>query len=51
MQIRKTYKQVNPELLYDEVRDFILKQEVIVDSAKLETYAYLVAQPILFGAH
>ncbi|MCL0094693.1 hypothetical protein M1N58_02205 [Dehalococcoidales bacterium] len=39
MQIRKTYKQVNPELLYDEVRDSILKQEVIVDSAKLETYA------------
>lgn len=23
MQIRKTYKEVNPELLYDEVKDFI----------------------------
>ena len=33
MQIRKTYKDVKPELLYDEVRDFILKQGVIVDAA------------------
>ena len=39
MQIRKTYKGVNPELLYDEVRDFILKQEVIIGEAKLETYS------------
>ncbi len=38
MQIRKTYKEVNPELLYDEVRDFVLKQGAIVDAAKLETY-------------
>ncbi len=39
MQIRKTYKEVNPELLYDEVRDFILKQGAVVDEAKLETYS------------
>lgn len=39
MQIRKTYKEVNPELLYDEIRDFILKQGVSLDEAKLETYA------------
>ena len=39
MQIRKTYKEVNPELLYDEVRDFVLKQEVIMGEAKLETYS------------
>jgi len=39
MQIRKTYKDVNPELLYDEVRDFILKQGTILDEAKLETYS------------
>ena len=38
MQIRKTYKDVNPELLYDEVRDFVLKQGVIIGEAKLETY-------------
>ena len=39
MQIRKTYKNVNPELLYDEVRDFVQKQGVIIDDAKLETYS------------
>jgi len=39
MQIRKTYKEVKPELLYDEVRDFALKQGVIVGEAKLETYS------------
>ncbi len=39
MQIRKTYKEVNPGLLYDEVRDFILKQGAIIDEAKLETYS------------
>ena len=39
MQIRKTYKDMNPELLYDEVRDFVQKQGVIIDEAKLETYS------------
>jgi len=39
MQIRKTYKDVKPELLYDEVRDFVLKQGVVIDEAKLETYS------------
>ena len=39
MQIRKTYKDVNPELLYDEIRDFILKQGTIIGEAKLETYS------------
>lgn len=39
MQIRKTYKEVNPELLYDEIRDFILKQGTIIGEAKLETYS------------
>jgi hypothetical protein len=39
MQIRKTYKEVNPELLYDEIRDFILKQGAVIDEAKLETYS------------
>ena len=38
MQIRKTYKEVNPELLYDETRDFILKQGVNIGEAKIETY-------------
>jgi hypothetical protein len=39
MQIRKTYKAINPELLYNEIRDFTLKQGVVVDEAKLETYS------------
>jgi hypothetical protein len=39
MQIRKTYKAVSPELLYDEVRDFVLKQGVIIGEAKMETYS------------
>lgn len=39
MQIRKTYKDLKPELLYDEVRDFVLKQGVVVGEAKMETYS------------
>jgi hypothetical protein len=39
MQIRKTYSEVQPELLYDEVRDFVLKQGAVVGEAKLETYS------------
>lgn len=39
MQIRKTYQGVNPELLYDEIRDFVQKQGAMVDEAKLETYS------------
>ena len=39
MQIKKTYIEVNPELLYDELRDFILKQEAVLGEAKLQTYS------------
>ncbi len=39
MQIRKTYKAVNPELLYHEIRDFALKQGAIIGDAKMETYS------------
>ena len=39
MQIRKTYKEVSPELLFDEIRDFVLKQGAIMGEAKLETYS------------
>ena len=38
MQIRKTYQEVNPELLYAEIRDFTLKQGATLGEAKLETY-------------
>ena len=37
-QIRKTYQEVNPELLYSEVKDFVLKQGVNLDETRLETY-------------
>ena len=39
MQIKKTYKEVNPEILYHEIRDFTQKQGAIIDEAKLETYS------------
>ncbi len=39
MQIRKTYKEVNPELLYSEIRDFVLKQGASLGEEKMETYA------------
>ena len=39
MQIRKIYQEVNPELLYNEIRDFAVKQGVVVSSARLETYS------------
>ncbi|MBA7485586.1 hypothetical protein ES707_21134 [subsurface metagenome] len=39
MQIRKTYKEIGPELLYDEIKDFILKQGTVLGETKLETYS------------
>ena len=39
MQIRKTYREVKPDLLYDEVKDFVLKQGASVAGAKFETYS------------
>lgn len=39
MQIRKTYQEVNPELLYNEVRDFVVKQGAVISDSKMETYS------------
>ena len=39
MQIRKIYNNLKPDLLYDEVRDFVLKQGVSLAEAKLATYS------------
>ena len=39
MQIRKKYKEIGPELLYDEIKDFILKQGTTLGEAKLKTYS------------
>jgi len=38
MQIRKTYREVNPELLNGELKDFILKQGATLGENKLETF-------------
>jgi hypothetical protein len=38
MQIRKTYIEISPELLYAEIRDFTLKQGVTLGENKLETF-------------
>lgn len=39
MQIRKTYHKVKPELLFDELKDLIIKQRVAVDKFSMETYS------------
>ena len=38
IKIRKIYTEVNPELLYAEIRDFILKQGASLVEYKAETY-------------
>jgi len=38
MQIKKTYIEISPELLYAEIRDFTLKQGVTLGENKLETF-------------
>ena len=38
MQIRKTYQEISPELLYAEIRDFVLKQGASLSESSLETY-------------
>ena len=44
VQIRKTYRGINPEMLRDEIRGLVQKQGVIAGEAKLQTY------PLLSGA-
>lgn len=39
MQIRKTYRDVSPQLLYDGIRDFIVKQGLVLGESKLKTYS------------
>ncbi len=38
VQIRKTYRDVNPEMLCDEIRGLAQKQGIIAGEAKLQTY-------------
>ncbi len=39
MQVRKTYRGINPTLLYDEIKEFVLRQGATLDQNKLETYS------------
>jgi len=39
MQIQKTYKEINPALLYDEIKEFVQKKGVTLDQNKFETYS------------
>jgi hypothetical protein len=39
MQIRKTYKDINPTLLYDEIKESLQRQGETLGQNKLETYS------------
>lgn len=39
MQIRKTYEDISPTLLYDEIKDFVTRQGATLGQNKLETYS------------
>lgn len=39
MQIRKSYININPTILFDEIKEFILRQGVALDQNKMETYS------------
>ena len=39
MQIKKSYLGVSPDLLFDEVKDFVIKQGATLGDSKLETYS------------
>ena len=39
MQIRKTYTNINPTILFDEIKEFILRQGVTLDQNRMDTYS------------
>ena len=39
MQIKKMYQNIKPELLFDELKDLIIKQGATVAESKMETYS------------
>jgi hypothetical protein len=39
MQIRRIYKNIKPELLFDELKDLLVKQGTEVENSKMETYS------------
>jgi hypothetical protein len=39
MQIRKTYQNINPAILYDEIKEFVQRQGVTLNQNRLDTYS------------
>ena len=39
MQIRKTYQNINPTILYDEIKEFVQRQGVTLNQNRLDTYS------------
>jgi hypothetical protein len=39
VQIRKTYRGINPEMVRDEIRDLVQKEGMTVGEAKVQTYS------------
>jgi hypothetical protein len=39
MEIKKTYEQINPDLLFDEIRDLAVKQGAVVGETRIQTYS------------
>ena len=39
MQIRKTYLNIQPGMLYDELKEFVVKQGTILGESRFETYS------------
>ena len=39
MQIRKIYQNVKPELIYEEIKDLVIKQGTVIQEAKMYTSA------------
>ena len=38
VQIRKTYRGINPEMVRDEIRDLVQREGMMVGEAKVQTY-------------
>jgi hypothetical protein len=39
MQIRKTYQNINPTILYDEIKEFVQRQGVTLNQNRLDAYS------------
>mgnify|MGYP000144444221 CR=1 FL=1 len=39
MQLRKAYQEINPTLLYDEIKELVTREGASLDQNRLETYS------------